>query len=951
MKISQLSFSIVFCLFLMNMAYTTQAKESFIDAANEKSVVGPPFIFSFPAMTCVEPGEQVCIDVRADGFQDVLGFQYGVQYDPSILQFDFGTTDVFKVFDFGAELPVTGEPIITVAWGSLLGIPLSIGNDAVLYSLCFTAIGNLGDCSPLEFVLQAGGAQGAQIQVETTTGAFFVPDVQFNNGEVCIKQNNNTELVVDVTPINASCNGATQGSIILDISGGTPFYEVFAANCTTGAGVYGPQTTTGTANINNLPAGDYCIEITDSNTPSNTYTNQVTITDGTVPVVLGYDSLSVSCANALDGEIEILIQTGATPIASYDWEEVFSGTTYSGNPITGLGGGTYNVTVTDTDGCSTTSSVTLFMPAAFDFDLVNTQLIQPSCAGYPDGRIIVQLIGGTADYTYTFDGNTTTGPNGQVYDGYVAGTYTISVTDANGCGPITTDFILVDPPEIEITFSDVTDVSCNGQPPFDGKATATAINGPESVYTYRWESNESSLDVSTSTACQLMQGWQTVGVTSGTCFREDSVFIDAPPVLGVDQDLTTINNVTCFGAADGEITVVPTGGVGGYTYTWNTMDNTATVDDLSAGIYNVLIQDANDCIQPLIVEISEPDLLESNIDPISKQEITCAGLENGVLVVAYTGGSGNVSYQWSTGSNDTLATNTGLGPGTYTVTITDQNGCTSTATDSLITPPPITAVIPEPAQPNCYGQQTSISVAAANGGTGMPYTFTVNAGQAVPVGPNQAIPVFAGEYTLSIFDGNGCSIQEEINITEPSEIFVNAGDDLEVNLGQDIQLLVQIQSSLTIDSIIWTPGDTSLLSCNNCQTPTATILNSTTFNVLVVDENGCTNFDEVYVDVDKDRNVFFPNVFTPNGDGINDYFSPFTGVGVSNVNTFHIFDRWGELVYYNEMFLPGGSEFQFGWDGKLRGKRASSGVYYYLAEIVFIDGTVLLYRGDITIMR
>jgi len=931
---------------MVNVISTAHANEPSIDASKENSVVGPPFVFSAPSMTCVEPGQQICIEFTTSGFEDVLGFQYGVEFDPNILQFDIGTSDVFDAFDFGAALPVTGEPIITVAWGSLQGIPLSVSDGTTIYTLCFTAIGSLGECSNLEFTLQAGGAQGAQIQVETVAGAFFEEDIIFNDGEVCLKQA--TELVVDITKIDDDCNGSGNGSIRIEISEGTSPYEVFAADCTTGAVVLGPQTTTGVTNINNLLAGDYCITVTDSNVPSNTYTEEVTLQEGVLPIVMGFDSVSVSCANAVDGELEVLIDSPISPIASYNWEEVFSGQTYSGNPITGLGGGTYNVTVTDDLGCSTTTSVTLFMPPTFEIDMANSQLIQPSCAGVEDGRIIVQVVGGTPDYTYTLNGNSTTGPNGQVYFPLLAGTYTVSIIDANGCGPITADFVLNDPPEIEVDFTNVTDVSCNGQPPFDGKATATAINGPESVYTYRWESLESSLDVSTSTACQLMQGWQTVSVTSGTCFKEDSIFIDAPPVLAVDQSLTSINNVSCFGAADGEISVVATGGVGGYTYLWNNGEITATIDDLPAAVYNVLIQDANDCIQPLIVEIFQPDSLDAFIDIPSTQQITCAGLENGVLVVAYNGGSGNVSYQWDSSTNDTLSTNTGLGPDLYTVTVTDQNGCIDTAFAEISTPNIIQAVIPDPGMPNCFGQQTFVTVANASGGTGGPFTFTVNAGQAVPIGGT--IPVFAGEYTVSVFDGNGCSIQEDLNITEPNEIFVNAGDDLEVNLGQDIQLLVQVQSSLMIDSIIWSPGD-SLLSCNNCQNPTATILNSTNFSVLVVDENGCTGFDEIFVDVDKDRNVYFPNVFTPNGDGINDFFSPFTGVGVEMVRNFRIYDRWGELVYFQENFLPGGSEFPFGWDGKLRGKRASSGVYLYLSEVEFIDGTVLLYRGDVTIMR
>lgn len=913
--------------------------------SNSPKIVGPPFHF-YVQEDCIEtnPGDLLCIDIFADGFENVVGFQFGVQYDPNILEFVDGSSMNFAIGDFFAVLPSTGEPIVSIAYGSLTGTPFSVNDGAEIFTLCFNVIGNIGQTFPIIFTDIAGG-QGGATSVSTNTGDFFPPDdVTFENGEVCIVDNS-AELDVILTPTNAACDGSPSGSLNIQISGGVSPYFVFVQDCNSGNPVFGPITVASGTIVNNLPAGDYCVDITDNENPSNDWQGQATVMQGIPPVILGYDSTSVSCPGVQDGELQIFVEETGAPINTYDWEDD-NGNVFTGNPIQNINGGNYSVTVTATDGCTVVGSVSLFAPQAFEIDLVNSVVTNPECAGFNNGSLIVAISGGTPPYTFDINGMTMVGNSGTVFAQLLADDYVVSVIDANGCGPATNTFNLVDPPEIEVTFTNIQDVSCFDQPPFDGSATACAINGPEAVYSYSWESLESSLDVACSTANQLEMGFQTVTVSSGNCSVIDSVEIGAPPPLGIDN--TAITNASCFGADDGMIEVVPNGGTPGYTYVWNHGPTSATVTDLDAGLYSVVIFDANNCNNSLVVEIDQPDSLDAFIVTENSQNVSCNGEEDGLLVAAFTGGNGNVSYEWSSGPNDTLSTNTGLAGGMdYIVTVTDAKGCVDTAFAEVEEPFPVMAVLPEIQDPACFGQQTFISVENASGGSGGPYTFTVNAGPAVPVGGS--IPVFAGEYTVTVFDVNGCRTAEEIDIDEPAEVIVNAGDDLEVNLGDDIGLFIQIQSSIPIDSIFWTPD--SLLSCSNCPNPTASVLNSQLFTVGVVDENGCSAFDEIFIDVDKDRNVYFPNVFSPNGDGINDFFSPFTGAGVERVNTFKIFDKWGEMVYSQDDFLPGASEFPFGWDGNFRNKRAPVGVYLYISEVTFIDGTTLLYRGDVTIVQ
>ena len=121
------------------------------------------------------------------------------------------------------------------------------------------------------------------------------------------------------------------------------------------------------------------------------------------------------------------------------------------------------------------------------------------------------------------------------------------------------------------------------------------------------------------------------------------------------------------------------------------------------------------------------------------------------------------------------------------------------------------------------------------------------------------------------------------------------------------------------------------------------------YSLTVVDTNGCEGFDDVLIEVDKNRNVYIPNTFTPNGDGTNDVFRVYAGVGVNRITKFQVFDRWGESVFEATDLIPNdlGPD---GWDGTFKGEFMNPGVFIYLIEVEFVDGVVLLYRGDITLL-
>jgi gliding motility-associated-like protein len=232
----------------------------------------------------------------------------------------------------------------------------------------------------------------------------------------------------------------------------------------------------------------------------------------------------------------------------------------------------------------------------------------------------------------------------------------------------------------------------------------------------------------------------------------------------------------------------------------------------------------------------------------------------------------------------------------------------------------------------------------------------VDNGPQYPVGFQ--VPVFADDHLVTITEQiTGCSDTFSISISQPPPIFIRFDNILDsipvprilVGLGTDVRLNPIISSALPIDSVLWTPKDYLTLGTEPLR-PTVRPLDDRTYKLKVIDVNGCIGEAEILVELERNRNVFVPNVFSPNSDDKNDYFSVFSGPGVKKINFVRVFDRWGELLYTAEN-LPPSSDPSTGWDGTFRGKPVGVGVYVFLVEAEFDDGAKLLYRGDVTVAR
>ena len=194
---------------------------------------------------------------------------------------------------------------------------------------------------------------------------------------------------------------------------------------------------------------------------------------------------------------------------------------------------------------------------------------------------------------------------------------------------------------------------------------------------------------------------------------------------------------------------------------------------------------------------------------------------------------------------------------------------------------------------------------------------------------------------------SGCVIPVQAVVDQPAEIVVSLeAESVLVNLGDSTQL--QVLTPISGVTYEWSPAE--YLSCTDCPNPTVTPTESITYSLVVTDTlTGCQVEENVVITVTKNYDVFIPNAFTPNDDNINDVIMIYAGVGVSTIRSFMIYDRWGELVYEATDFQP--NDPLYGWDGRYKGKRLNPAVFVYYAEIEFVDGQVIPFKGDVSLVR
>ena len=238
-----------------------------------------------------------------------------------------------------------------------------------------------------------------------------------------------------------------------------------------------------------------------------------------------------------------------------------------------------------------------------------------------------------------------------------------------------------------------------------------------------------------------------------------------------------------------------------------------------------------------------------------------------------------------------------------------------------------------------------ISIDSIAGGT-PPFLFALNGSAFGDIGQFRNLE--AGIHEILIQDAAGCESDTTIILENGTDVLVDLGPDRTIQIGDSIFIegLINIPLS-NIDTINWNRNLDTI--CTNCLIQIVSPVITTSYTISLTDINGCVATDEIVINVNQDRPIFIPSAFSPNGDGINDSFMIFGNDKVSEIQSFQILDRWGNIVHFAE-----GLELnnpKFGWDGKFNNQAMNGGVYVYVAKVEFTDGKVEVYSGEFTLYR
>lgn len=492
----------------------------------------------------------------------------------------------------------------------------------------------------------------------------------------------------------------------------------------TGPGIVGPNNQ---ASITvNLP-GTYTVVVTDCEgcTATASYTKPPALEVTAV-------TTNVTCYGGTNGSIDVSV-SGGTPSYHYLWND--GATTQDRS---GLSAGTYTVTVTDENDCTATLTKTITQPT----ELIVTAVVTNVTCGGSNGAIDVSVSGGTPPYDYLWNDGATS----QDRTNLTAGTYTVTVSDEHNC-TVEASFTVTEPDcELSITATSG-NVSCHGST--DGSIDVTA-SGVQCDVSYLWNDG-----VTTEDRTGLAAGTYTVIVTDGAnCTASLTVTITEPDELEISG---TVLDVSITAGADGSIDVTVTGGTLPYTYLWNDGVTTEDRTGLTAGTYSVTVTDAHGCTKQKTFIVNEPPC--SFAITQNHTDVSCYGGNDGSIVIGFHGEQGTVTFLWSDGA--TTQNRSGLTAGTYTVTATDEGGCTATRTITIEQPDELVISGTTIDVTINGGSDGSIDV-TVTGGTG-PYTYLWNDGATT----EDRTGLAAGTYTVTVTDDHGCTASQTFIVNQP----------------------------------------------------------------------------------------------------------------------------------------------------------------------------------------
>jgi gliding motility-associated-like protein len=806
---------------------------------------------------------------------------------------------------------------------------LSLSAPAVVKITCF------GDTNG-SYTTSAGGGVGPYVYTITSlspayidsnsTGSFSglapaVYTVVTRDANGCTTQNFGTVLnVTDIvfgaaTLTDPACAGDNNGSICIAATGGNIgglSYSIIGSLQGYNAGCF-----------NGLPSGSYIIVATDLQGCDDSAVQSLV---DPAAVTISVDSVkNVNCLNESNGTIKL--SAGGGQGAPYQFSingGAFSvGTTYSGLPA-----GTYTLTVRDVNLCSVSTTVTVTQPQLLQYG--NFALSNVTCNGAGNGTITPGVIGGTALYNVSLTplgGTPVALGTATQYTGLAPTSYTLFVTDANGC-TAQSAVTITEPAPLVALVDSLHHVSCAGGN--DGYISVIPPSGGTPPYLYKFYKNGTLVVGNTPVHPNLTAGNYIDSIIDANgCVATVSNTITEPPVLQITS--VSLVHVLCFGDKTGSATIsvgggtpLPAGGVTNYSFNISGQSstvayngNSVTYNTMGAGTYTVNVTDANGCATVTLFTITQNNKIK--IDTFNFTPPRCYNEANGEVFVIGSGGVSPVSYSLLPVVNTPSPNNvfTGLTAQVYTLVLTDAVGCSYDSAFNLIQPDLLDFDALTVIQANCEGSNDGVINAVAKGGNGG-YLYSVLPGVRVSqLGVFGGVP--PGTYTVQVVDRLGCVTTQIVTLS------INP-----IAMGADILVKDSIQcnslgnsGALNVVTIGGTAPYTYLW--NTLVPATSQVIDSLTpglYTVTVTDATGCTATALEQLSGDNCCETWVPSAFSPNGDGLNDIFRPISGANIEVLN-FSIVDRWGNRVFQSVDIFSG-------WNGRINNVDADQGSYYYV---------------------
>ncbi|WP_064497411.1 Ig-like domain-containing protein [Dokdonia donghaensis] len=734
-----------------------------------------------------------------------------------------------------------------------------------------------GGTEPYTFVWSNGATTEDISNLEA--GSYTVTVVDANSCEVegtfSVEQPAAALSVAD-TITNVLCNGDSSGVVQLTVSGGTAPYTYEWSDGSTAA------------NLEDVAAGSYSVLVTDANGCEIQQSFTITEPDSPLSINLTREN-ATTAQNCADGTATAAV-TGGTAPYSYLWS---NGATVAS--ISDLSVGTYSVTVTDANDCELTQSVVVDCINTCDAVIAIGTVIDVLCASEETGSTTVGASSeANPDALFTFtwsNGEVDAGVTSSTLNNIGAGVYTVSVTiDGTVCQPVEQSVTVSEPSSavgVTISTEDETGPGLS-----NGEATASATGGV-APYTYSWSNGATTAQID-----NLSPGDYTVEVTDDNgCTVESTVTIN-PGSCNNLSITTSVENVTCNGFSDGFVGSNTTGGVGPFTYSWSNGATTENINNVEAGNYTVTVTDTfTNCTAQSTVAVNEPTVLSAGI---AVNNVLCFGESTGSLNLTVSGGTLDYTYEWSSGQ--TIEDLTGLPAGSYSVVVTDGNGCTTTA--SAVINEPTSAVTADVSSTNENGATSNDGTATAipEGGT-PPYTISWSNGETTET----ISGLDAGDYTVVITDANGCRYEETINVASTNQVPAPVNDSATTSEDTAVEIDVTDNDNFGSDGpndsviVITEQPDNGTVTVDDGGTPNdptddAVIytpdpdFNGTdTFEYEITDSNGDSETATVVVTVTPEADVVDDAETTPEDTPVvidvldNDGFDPAADVEVTDV--------------------------------------------------------------------